>query len=224
MITPLKRYQLSIVHYPLTKNAHKQLPTLRRRFLARVSDHVRVRRRVRIAGEHRPGGVDLRQRADQTRPTSITSPRRKPPGCWRRRNSPSSPAAGRASWKRETKARSKPAAMSVGANIALPHEQYSNPYQHITLDFHYFYARKVMFVKYASAFICFPGGVRHIGRILRNTDADPDNEDRPDADHPLRQRLLDRAARLDQSHAEAQLYQRQRHRYFPHHRLPPSRR
>jgi uncharacterized protein (TIGR00730 family) len=48
--------------------------------------------------------------------------------------------------------------MSVGANIALPHEQYSNPYQNITLDFHYFYARKVMFVKYASAFICFPGG------------------------------------------------------------------
>jgi hypothetical protein len=47
---------------------------------------------------------------------------------------------------------------SVGCNIALPHEQHANRYQHITLDFHYFYARKVMFVKYASAFICFPGG------------------------------------------------------------------
>jgi hypothetical protein len=33
-----------------------------------------------------------------------------------------------------------------------------NRYQTISLDFHYFYARKVMFVKYASAFICFPGG------------------------------------------------------------------
>ncbi len=47
---------------------------------------------------------------------------------------------------------------SIGLNISLPHEQESNRYQTISLDFHYFYARKVMFVKYASAFICFPGG------------------------------------------------------------------
>jgi uncharacterized protein (TIGR00730 family) len=47
---------------------------------------------------------------------------------------------------------------SVGLNISLPHEQETNRYQTTTLDFHYFYARKVMFVKYASAFICFPGG------------------------------------------------------------------
>ena len=47
---------------------------------------------------------------------------------------------------------------SVGLNITLPHEQESNRYHTISLDFHYFYARKVMFVKYASAFICFPGG------------------------------------------------------------------
>ncbi|HSU67090.1 MAG TPA: TIGR00730 family Rossman fold protein [Tepidisphaeraceae bacterium] len=47
---------------------------------------------------------------------------------------------------------------SVGLNISLPHEQESNRYQTISLDFHYFYARKVMFVMYAQAFICFPGG------------------------------------------------------------------
>ena len=49
-------------------------------------------------------------------------------------------------------------AVSVGCNIALPQEQEANKYQTIGLDFHYFYARKVMFVKYAHAFICFPGG------------------------------------------------------------------
>jgi uncharacterized protein (TIGR00730 family) len=48
--------------------------------------------------------------------------------------------------------------VSVGLNITLPHEQESNRYQTIGLDFHYFYARKVMFVKYADAFVCFPGG------------------------------------------------------------------
>ena len=48
--------------------------------------------------------------------------------------------------------------VSIGCNITLPHEQEANRYQKIALDFHYFYARKVMFVKYASAFLCFPGG------------------------------------------------------------------
>src|SRR5580704_12481766 len=47
---------------------------------------------------------------------------------------------------------------SIGLNILLPDEQKPNPYQTISLDFHYFYARKVMFVKYAKAFVCFPGG------------------------------------------------------------------
>src|SRR4051794_23284904 len=48
--------------------------------------------------------------------------------------------------------------VSVGCNITLPQEQEANRYQTIGLDFHYFYARKVMFVKYSSAFVCFPGG------------------------------------------------------------------
>src|SRR5438552_5254581 len=47
---------------------------------------------------------------------------------------------------------------SIGLNISLPQEQEANKYQNISLDFHYFYARKVMFTKYGSAFISFPGG------------------------------------------------------------------
>ncbi len=47
---------------------------------------------------------------------------------------------------------------SVGLNIALPHEQDPNPYQNIALDFHYFFVRKVMFLKYAVGMICLPGG------------------------------------------------------------------
>jgi len=48
--------------------------------------------------------------------------------------------------------------VSVGCNIELPFEQKSNPYLDISLDFRYFFVRKTMFVKYANAFIIFPGG------------------------------------------------------------------
>jgi uncharacterized protein (TIGR00730 family) len=48
--------------------------------------------------------------------------------------------------------------LSIGLNIELPHEQQPNPYANRSLDFHYFFARKLMFVRYARAFVIFPGG------------------------------------------------------------------
>jgi uncharacterized protein (TIGR00730 family) len=47
---------------------------------------------------------------------------------------------------------------SIGLNIQLPNEQEPNPYTNLTLSFRYFFVRKVMFVKYAVAYIIFPGG------------------------------------------------------------------
>ncbi|MGD8557590.1 MAG: TIGR00730 family Rossman fold protein [Chromatiales bacterium] len=47
---------------------------------------------------------------------------------------------------------------SIGVNIVLPHEQKGNDYQDISLDFKYFFARKVMFVKHAAAYVVMPGG------------------------------------------------------------------
>jgi uncharacterized protein (TIGR00730 family) len=49
-------------------------------------------------------------------------------------------------------------ATSVGLNIELPFEQDANAFQDISLRFHYFFTRKVMFVRYANAFRVFPGG------------------------------------------------------------------
>ncbi len=48
--------------------------------------------------------------------------------------------------------------VSVGVNIKLPHEQHPNPYAKMTMEFRYFFVRKVMLVKYAVAFIYMPGG------------------------------------------------------------------
>jgi uncharacterized protein (TIGR00730 family) len=49
-------------------------------------------------------------------------------------------------------------ATSVGLNIELPFEQETNPYVDVALRFHYFFTRKVMFVRYACAFVVFAGG------------------------------------------------------------------
>lgn len=49
-------------------------------------------------------------------------------------------------------------AISVGCNVELPHEQRPNDYLDISLHFEHFFARKVMFMRYASAFVIGPGG------------------------------------------------------------------
>lgn len=48
--------------------------------------------------------------------------------------------------------------LSVGLNIVLPNEEIANDYQDISLRFRHFFTRKVMFVKYASAYVVMPGG------------------------------------------------------------------
>jgi uncharacterized protein (TIGR00730 family) len=49
-------------------------------------------------------------------------------------------------------------ALSVGLNIELPFEQKPNPYLDLSLDFHYFFTRKVVFVRFAKGFVVVPGG------------------------------------------------------------------
>ena len=47
---------------------------------------------------------------------------------------------------------------SIGLNVELPHEQVPNKYQNISISFRHFFARKVAFVKYADAYVIYPGG------------------------------------------------------------------
>jgi uncharacterized protein (TIGR00730 family) len=55
---------------------------------------------------------------------------------------------------------------SIGLNIQLPHEQHTNPYQDISQTFHHFFARKVMFVKFASAYVILPGGFGTMDELM----------------------------------------------------------
>lgn len=56
--------------------------------------------------------------------------------------------------------------LSVGLNIQLPHEQQSNLYQDVSQTFRHFFARKVMFVKFASAYVVMPGGFGTLDELM----------------------------------------------------------
>ena len=55
---------------------------------------------------------------------------------------------------------------SVGLNIQLPHEQHNNPFQDISQTFAHFFVRKVMFVKFASAYVVMPGGFGTLDELM----------------------------------------------------------
>jgi uncharacterized protein (TIGR00730 family) len=62
----------------------------------------------------------------------------------------------------------KAGARSIGLNIELPFEQHINPFADKTVEFHYFFVRKTMLVKYARAFVIFPGGFGTLDELMES--------------------------------------------------------
>ncbi|MCL4384963.1 MAG: TIGR00730 family Rossman fold protein [Actinobacteria bacterium] len=62
----------------------------------------------------------------------------------------------------------KAGGLSIGCNIELPFEQKANKYQNISLKFHYFFVRKMLFVKYSIGYVIFPGGYGTLDELFES--------------------------------------------------------
>ncbi len=91
--------------------------------------------------------------------------------------------------------------LSVGCNIELPHEQGMNPYVDLGVEFRYFFARKVMFVKYADGFVILPGGFGTLDELFEALTLIQTGKVRHFPVVLVGRVVLGRAARLDARHA-----------------------
>ena len=87
--------------------------------------------------------------------------------------------------------------LSIGCNIELPFEQGLNEYVDLAINFRYFFVRKTMFVKYAEAFVIFPGGFGTLDELFEALTLIQTGKIEHFPVVLFGTRLLERAARLD---------------------------
>ena len=105
---------------------------------------------------------------------------------------------GPGSWKRPIAARyARQLAGDRPQHPAAARDRLATRSRTSAFDFRYFFARKMMFVRFASAYVVLPGGFGTLDELSEVPDAGADRQEPQDSDHPRRRRILARPARLD---------------------------
>ena len=89
---------------------------------------------------------------------------------------------------------------SIGLNIELPFEQKGNRFANVPMHFHYFFSRKVCFVKYSIGFVFMPGGYGTLDEFFEVTHPGADPAHPAISAHPFRPQALAGVAALDENH------------------------
>ena len=113
------------------------------------------------------------------------------------------------------KGTSEAGGVSVGLGIELPFEQKLNDWVDIGIQFRYFFARKTMFVKYAQAFVVFPGGFGTLDELFESLTLVQTRKVTSFPGRPVQLGVLERPDQLDARHTGAGRHHRRRRRRHP---------
>ena len=165
--------------------------------LAGAGDYGRVRRGDRAAARRASRGFDVRQRAHQAGSSVLREGRDASRGLLSDAGFAVISGGGPGLMEAANRGAFAGKSPAIGLNILLPHEKGGNEFQDVGFDFRYFFARKMMFVRFASAYVVLPGGFGTLDELSECLTLVQTGKSRRIPDHPRRRRVLARARRLD---------------------------